>query len=54
MGMFMNRIQRDDVNEEALRQREIIPDPSGKQFDELLLAFTADVDQDLQDKEILQ
>lgn len=54
MGMFMNRMQRDDVNEDAYRQREILPDPTDKQFDELILGFTIEVDQDLQDKEILQ
>lgn len=54
MGIFMNRMQRDDANEEAFRHREILPDPSDKQFDEIILAFTVEVDQDLQDKEILQ
>ena len=53
MGIFMNRMQRDDADD-AYRQREILPDPTDKAFDDIVLAFTAEIDQDLQDKEILQ
>jgi hypothetical protein len=47
MGIFMNRMQRDDVGDEAYRQREILPDPTDKQFDEIVMSFTTEVDQDL-------
>lgn len=53
MGIFMNRLHREDANEDPYRHREILPDPSDQQYDELVLAFAAELDQDLQDKEIM-
>ena len=53
MGIFMNRLHREDANEDAFRHREILPDPTDQQYDELVLAFAAELGQDLQDKEIM-
>jgi len=50
----MNAVRREEANEDPYRQRAILPDPTDLHYDEIALAFTAELDQDLQDKEILQ